>query len=209
MGPKTRLFCNLCGQAHQPVPLKPGEEALCARCGAVLAQGSRLGRPAALAFAITGLIFAPPAALLTFVSAGKLGATRHSLLFTGVGSLWEGGMRSLAVLVLLLGGLIPFALLVTLASIHWPIRLSRKTPNSRIRFQVARLLGHWAIPEVQVLAVLVAFMKLRSVVDIKIGPGFWCYSAMALSLLVAQRSVNFAATSLPDDCRKHNGVSST
>jgi paraquat-inducible protein A len=71
------------------------------------------------------------------------------------------------------------------------------------------LLGHWAIPEVQVLAVLVAFMKLRSVVDIKIGPGFWCYSAMALSLLMAQRSVNFAATSLPDDCRKHNGVSST
>jgi hypothetical protein len=34
-------------------------------------------------------------------------------------------------------------------------------------------------------------MKLGSVVDISIGPGFWCYCAMALSLLIAQHSFNF------------------
>ena len=161
------------------------------RCDAVLAQGSRLGQDAALVFSITGLIFALPATLLTFVSAGKLGAERVSLLFTGVRSLWDGGMRSLAILVFLCGGLIPFALLSTLAVIHAPSRLGWPRASFGRLFRIARALEHWAIPEVQVLAVLVAFTKLGSVVDVSIGPGFWCYCAMALSLLIAQHSFDF------------------
>jgi paraquat-inducible protein A len=61
----------------------------------------------------------------------------------------------------------------------------------RFLFRVARVLQHWAIPEVQVLAILVALMKLGSVVEVTIGPGFWCYCAMALSLLIAQHSFDF------------------
>ena len=186
-----RLTCHLCGQEHRLISLEAGERALCVRCNAVLAKGSRLGPDVALVFSITGLILAPPAALLTFVSAGKLGASRISLLFTGVGSLWDGGMRSLAVLVLLCGGVLPLLLLAALAAVHAPSRLGLEGGGPRTLLRVAHVLGHWAIPEVQVLAVLVALTKLGSVVDVRLGPGFWCYCAMALSLLVAQRSFEF------------------
>jgi paraquat-inducible protein A len=54
-----------------------------------------------------------------------------------------------------------------------------------------RPLEHWAIPEVQVLAVLVALVKLHSVVNLQVGPGFWSYCAMTLALLVAQNSSEF------------------
>ena len=197
MDPISRLTCHLCGQEHRRIHLVPGERALCVRCDAVLAKGSRLGPDAALVFSVTGLIFAVPAALLTFVSAGKLGAERISLLFTGVGSLWEGGMRSLAVLVFLCGGLIPFTLLATLAAVHAPSRLGWPKARFHLLFRTARALEHWAIPEVQVLAVLVALMKLGSVVELTIGPGFWCYCAMALSLLVAQHSYNLDSVDGP------------
>jgi paraquat-inducible protein A len=160
------------------------------RCEAVLAQGTRLGPDTALVFSITGLVFALPAALLPFVSAGKLGDERISLLFTGVWSLWDGGMCPLAILVFLCGGLLPFALLATLAVLHASSRLSWQG-DFRPLFRVARVLQHWAIPEVQVLAVLVALMKLGSLVEVTIGPGFWCYCAMALSLLIAQHSFDF------------------
>jgi len=163
------------------------------RCEAVLAQGTRLGPDTALVFSITGLVFALPAALLPFVSAGKLGDERISLLFTGVWSLWDGGMCPLAILVFLCGGLLPFALLATLAVLHASSRLSWQG-DFRPLFRVARVLQHWAIPEVQVLAVLVALMKLGSLVEVTIGPGFWCYCAMALSLLIAQHSFDFDST---------------
>jgi paraquat-inducible protein A len=191
MDSTARLACHLCGQEHRPIHLEPGEKALCVRCEGVLAQGTRLGPDTALVFSITGLLLAAPAALLPFVSAGKLGDERISLLFTGVWNLWDCGMGPLAVLVFLFGGLLPFALLATLAVLHTSSRLGWKNNDLHFLFRVARVLQHWAIPEVQVLAVLVALMKLGSVVEVTIGPGFWCYCAMALSLLIAQHSFDF------------------
>ena len=38
------------------------------------------------------------------------------------------------------------------------------------------------------LAVLVAMVKLGSLITITIGPGFWCYAAMSLALLLGLRS---------------------
>jgi paraquat-inducible protein A len=188
------LTCHLCGQDHRPVHLKPGEKARCVRCGAVLAQGTRSGSDAALVFSITGLILLVPAVLLPFVSAGKLGDERVSLLFTGAGQLWHGGMRSLAALVVICGGFLPLVLLATLAVLHLPPRPGWTPTGYGYLFRIARVLEHWAIPEVQVLAVLVALMKLGSVVDVTIGPGFWCYCGMALFLLLAEHSFDFDRT---------------
>ena len=48
------------------------------------------------------------------------------------------------------------------------------------------------------MAVLVVLMKLGSVVEVTIGLGFWCYCAMALSLLIAQHSFDFdSAVTIP------------
>jgi paraquat-inducible protein A len=169
------------------------------RCGTVLARSTRRGPDTALVFSITGLALALPAALLPFVSAGKFGAERISLLFTGVKFLWNSGMRALAVLVLLCGGLLPLAYLVILAVLHAPTRLDRQKNGFRLLHRSANGLEHWAIPEVQVLAVLVALIKLGSIVDVAIGPGFWCYCAMVFSLLIAQHTSRFnPAIPLPD-----------
>ncbi len=164
------------------------------RCDAVLAQGVRARSHTALVFAITGLALAWPAALLPFVSAGKFGAERISLLFTGVRILWNSGMRALAVLVLLCGGLLPLAYLVILAVLHAPTRLDRQKSCFRLLVRSANGLEHWAIPEVQVLAVLVAMIKLGSIVNVAIGSGFWCYCAMVFSLLIAQHTSRFNPT---------------
>lgn len=191
MGKDANLTCRLCGHEHRPVLLAPCERALCAQCGSLMATEGRFGRDAALVFSITGLILALPAALLPFVIAGKLGDERVCRLFTGVGALWDNGMRALAVLVLLCGALLPVALLGAMAFLHLPARLKWLAANKPFPARIVHILEHWAFPEVQVLAVLVALMKLGDLVDITIGPGFWCYCAMAVCLVLAQRSFDF------------------
>jgi paraquat-inducible protein A len=187
------LTCQLCGQEHSPATLEPGQSARCARCSTVMARSRRLGPEAPLVFSVTGLILAVPACLLPFMGAGKLGDQRTSILFTGVGALWSDGMRSLALLVLFCGGVVPILLLSSLVILLAPGRfyflMFAKAELSRL----SSFLERWAIPEVQVLAVLVALMKLGSQVHVTIGAGFWCYCAMSLSLLLALRGIDTEA----------------
>jgi len=160
-----------------------------------MAKAPTLGPDATFVFAVTGLILAVPSALLPFVGAGKLGNVRMSHLLTGVGALWENGMQEVALLVLLCGGLLPVALLAVLAALHLPARFRWRSPVAGELARAAHILEHWSIPEVQVLAVLVALMKLGSVVDVSVGPGFWCYCGVAVSLIVAEHSFDFDTTS--------------
>jgi paraquat-inducible protein A len=191
MGPHAHFTCHLCGQEHRLALLRRNEKALCTRCDAVIAKGGRFGPDAALAFSVTGLILAVPAMLLPFVGAGKLGNERTSFLFTGVGALWDHDMRMVAVLVLMCGGVLPICLLWILACLHAPKHIGWRPTGTGQFYRAARLLEQWSIPEVQVLAILVALMKLGSVVEVTIGPAFWCYCGMALSLIMAQQSFDF------------------
>ena len=177
----------MCGHAHRFPVLRPGESAQCVRCDTMLAHGSRLGGDAAVAFTVTGVLLAVPATLLPFIEVSKFQATRSSYAFSGVWAMWDAGMPLIAVWVFLCGLVVPFVLLGTLSALLLPRRLGwhNETPAWLLRF--ARALEHWAMPEVQVLAILVALAKLGSLVNVQPGPGLWCYAAMAGCMLTAWR----------------------
>lgn len=178
----------MCGYDHQPIHLKSGERAQCVRCDAVIAQSPRVGGDATLVYALTGLILAVPALLLPFITAGKFGQERGGLLLTGVEGLWTNHKPFLAIWVLLCGTVVPIGLLTILAGALLPARLGWTGKPGNFVARTAHALGYWAIPEVQVLAVLVALMKLGALVQVKIGAGFWCYIGMSICVLLAWRS---------------------
>jgi paraquat-inducible protein A len=186
------LVCSLCGQEHREVRLAPGESASCGRCGAMLERRGLFGPDATMAYAVTGLIFSVPAAVLPFMTAEKLGDERVGFLFTGMVYLWGHGMALLAIPVLLFGFLLPVCLLGTFGALMAGARLGLRPTHAQGVHRAARVAVHWAMPEVQVLAVLVALMKLGSVVDVTIGPGFWCYAAMSVFLLLAWRTFDLS-----------------
>ena len=195
--PGPRLTCRVCGRTHAAVQLAPGERATCVRCGSPLAKGSRFGLDKALAYAATGLILAVPATLLPFVTVAKLNHERVGGLFTGVATLWTHGMRMVGVWVAVCGALIPFLLLGTLAALALPARLGLKHTVSKRLSVAAHAFQHWAMPEVQVLAVLVALVKLHTLVNVTIGPGFWCYAAMSFMIMLAWHSFDLESVAAP------------
>jgi paraquat-inducible protein A len=181
------MACPWCGQLHERIPLRPGDTCQCVRCNAPLARGRASNWLVTLAWALTGLILWVPANLLPIVSVSQLGTTHHSLLFTGATALWREGMPWIAVLVTLCGIVAPLLLLLALLFLLVPITLSR--PSARLGLVVRWLhaLELWSIPEVYLLAVLVAFIKLGDVVHAEPAAGLGCHVAMSLALLIAWR----------------------
>ncbi len=184
------LTCPHCGQTHTLPNLAAGERAMCVRCDTTLARGARLGGESALAFAVTGLCLAVPATLLPFVEVSKFSADRVSTAFSGVRALWDNGMHLLALWVFLCGLLVPYLLLGALTGILLLLR-TRPDPEGcapQLLLRIVRAFEHWSLPEVHVLAVLVAFAKLGSLVHVNPGPGLYCYAAMSACLLTAWSS---------------------
>jgi paraquat-inducible protein A len=56
-----------------------------------------------------------------------------------------------------------------------------------------RALELWSIPEVYLLAVLVAFIKLDTLAPAQPAAGLWCHAGMSVALLVAWRRFDLDA----------------
>lgn len=180
------ITCPLCGRLHHAIAARVGEHAFCADCGSPLPRPDR--RPdTALAFTITALILALPAVQLPLVVVRKFGAEHASYLWTGVRALWQQGMPLLSVWVALCGIAVPLALLATLLLLVFAPPADVGSPP-RFWRRAAQALQHWSMPEVQVLAVLVAFVKIGALVHVSPGAGLWFYGAMTLAMLFAWRS---------------------
>lgn len=187
------LACPWCGQLHQRVPLRPGDTARCVRCTSALATGRASNWIVTLAWVLTGLILWVPANVLPLVSLSQFGAAHESQLASGVTGLWQHGLPWIAVLVALCGIIAPFLLLLVLAALLIPIALRHPSTRPRLLIRWLRALELWSIPEVYLLGVLVAFIKLGDVVPAAPGAGLWCHAAMSIALFIAWRRFDIDA----------------
>jgi hypothetical protein len=185
MGFSGQLFGNrkLFKNNRRPISLT-----MTGRINGNRAQGWRIFEgDVVLPLVLTGLILMVPAATLPIVTVSRFGSEHTGLLFSGVGALWRLGMPALGVWVLICGSLAPMALLVILASLRLREGQGR-TATLRPLSKIALVVAEWTMPEVQVLAILVAVAKIGSLVEISLGAGFWCYFGMSIALLGAWSS---------------------
>ncbi|MFG0275314.1 MAG: paraquat-inducible protein A [Phycisphaerales bacterium] len=158
----SRIPCRFCGLVQSVPELRERESARCARCAATLSRRAPRSVDRTLALALAGLVLFIPAnayAILTFSVVGRSNANQ---LLTGVGGLLENGAYIVGALVLLASVLAPLGRLVLAVAILLPVRLGRPDLSSARLQHLHDELATWAMLDVYLLAIVVAYAKLTN-----------------------------------------------
>ena len=181
-----RIACHFCGLSQIGRELREGERGRCARCGSTISHRKISSISRTLVWCICGLILFLPAnahSVLTFTAFGRWNDSR---LMTGIHGLYEDEAYIVGSLVLIASILAPLALFICGVALLLPIQLGLPRLTKPGLQKVFESLGHWAMLDVYLLAVIVAYAKLSNFGDSSLNPGLYLLLGLiAVSLLVA------------------------
>lgn len=183
------IACPGCDLLQRLPPVPPGGRARCPRCGEVLASSPRdhFDRPLALslAAAIT-LVVANTTPLMSLSAVGRHADTT---ILGGALMMWTQGQPLTAALVAFCTALAPAAYLALMCTVLIAVR---RSPAPAWVGQLLRLAEHshaWSLPEVMLLGILVALVKIADLATVEAGIGL--YSTGTLLILLAALAVSF------------------
>lgn len=182
--------CPGCGRFQLVPALEPGVTARCVRCATVLRRTrvDSLARALALNFACLALIVILWTAMLMRVSTA--GIVHETTLLSGPVELVRQGLWPLAIAVAFTTALAPVAKHLGLIYVIAALKLRLPWPGLPQVFRFARRIGIWAMMEVLLLGVFVAFTKLGDLVHMEIGPAVYALIGLTIVVVWADASLD-------------------
>ena len=195
---QTLIICEQCDSVYSRLSLARDESAFCRQCGAVLHRGSRLTTRDLLALTLAAAILFVVANAAPAIRITVSGMHNEVTLWEAVAALWHG----YAVVMGVLAGIALIAVpALQIALLLWVLgfaALDRRAPGAAICLRLLHAMRPWSMIEVFMLGVLVAIVKLSSLLHVVPGPG--TYATMALAILlavIAKRDVRSLWSRLP------------
>ena len=188
-GALPMIACHECGTVQHMRALPEGGAARCARCGATLYRQRRDSIEHTLLLTLAALILFVIANTFPFLTFELEGNADTSTLLTGVRSLYEQGMWPLAVLVLLTATLVPLAWLLSTAYVLLPLWLGRVPWGVAQVFRFTELLRPWAMMEVYLLGVIVAYVKLSDLARLELGIALFAFVGLIVVMIAAEAAL--------------------
>jgi paraquat-inducible protein A len=177
--------CRGCGQAQLVPALGPDMRSDCVRCGTALRRTRRdpLNRCLALTAAALVLFAVVWFGMLMKVSAA--GIEHTTTLISGPIELVRSGLWPIALVVGFTTAVAPLGKFAGMLYVLVGLRLPKPPPNLRGVFLFARSMGTWAMLEVLLLGVFVAYTKLGDLVHIEVGPAVYALGLLTLVIVWA------------------------
>ena len=188
-GALPMIACHECGTVQHMRALPEGGAARCARCGATLYRQRRDSIEHTLLLTLAALILFVIANTFPFLTFELEGNADTSTLLTGVRSLYEQGMWPLAVLVLLTATVVPLAWLLSTAYVLLPLWLGRVPWGVAHVFRFTELLRPWAMMEVYLLGVIVAYVKLSDLARLELGIALFAFVGLIVVMIAAEAAL--------------------
>lgn len=204
------LACGDCGLRHGAASVPAGHVARCGRCGAVLLQRFGAAREFSLALAVTGLILAAVANLMPLMSLSIKGRLQEASLASGAVALAQDGLWPLAALIMITTVVVPLIKLGGVCYVLLTPGGARPPRHARTLFRWLEKLHPWAMIEVYLLGVFVAYVKLSDIATIQVGAALYALGALMLAMATLDATLDVEAVwqrLAPDAGRRAEGGS--
>lgn len=183
------IACHECDALYRREPLRPGEQARCRRCGALLYRRVRNARDRALALFLASLVLLLLAHAFPFLALKVAGLSQQDHVIGSGLSLVAFGMPELGTVVFLTSTLFPFLTIVGTLYLLVGQRAGIVLPGVRPVFRVVHALGPWSLLGVFMLGTLIAVVKLRDIATVVPGPGLFAFGALVLVYAAARANL--------------------
>lgn len=185
--PSVPLFaCHDCGLVHRVSGLADGTTAVCTRCGSVLFRHRENSIEHALALNLAALLLFAVANTYPLMTLRLGGREQATTLWRGVTALHETGMTGLAGLVFLVAILVPLLKITGAIAVLATVRAGRRPSWLAPAFRRVVALRPWAMSEVYLLGLIVAWVKLRDLATIELDIALFALVTMILIMIWAE-----------------------
>jgi paraquat-inducible protein A len=190
--PGTLRECFGCGQFQILPELAQGMRSRCVRCGTTLRRRcvDTIDRSLALNIAAVALFVVVWTGMLMKVS--TMGIVHETSLTSGPIELVRQGLWPLAVAVGFTTALAPLAKFASMIYVLCALKFDMALPKLPQIFLLARRLGVWAMLEVLLLGVFVAYTKLGDLVSISVGPAVLALGGLTIVVIWADLALDAA-----------------
>lgn len=177
------MACHECDLLVTKSDLETNTQLVCPRCGSVVLESKTASISRTLALVITGLLFYLPANFLPILKLEIMGISSYNTIFSAAVSIYQGGLKIVALMVFFCSMLAPLISLILLLIIILSAQTGRFTKVLPYLFRAHGHLDSWAMLEVYMIALLVAAIKLLDMAQIHMGMGLLCFIGLMLTYL--------------------------
>lgn len=184
------IACHDCDLLQRQVALQPHEVARCSRCGSVLYRCRNNSINRTLMLSLAALIMFVLANIFPFMTLELHGRQQGCLLITGVIELYKSEMFGLSLLVFLINILFPLLKIIGNLYVLLPLQYNWRPWKISQVFRVVETFAPWAMTEVYMLGVLVAYVKMEEMAVIIPGLALYSFAALIIFMTAASAALS-------------------
>ena len=177
--------CPDCGLFQHLPRLPANGEANCLRCDATLQRTRPNSFNRALALTASAFILYFVAILAPFLSVDIFGQQRQTTMLSLPSAFWDNGAWELAIIVTITAIVAPLAKIVVMLSVLLGLRTANPPRSLPLIFKWYRRIGPWAMVEVFLLGVFVAFTRLGAIATVETGVALYAVAALMMVMVSA------------------------
>ncbi len=177
--------CPECG-LFQVIPAIPARsKASCLRCDATLRERRTNSATYALALAVTSLVLYLVATMAPFLFVDIAGQQRQTTMLSLPVAFWLDGAWELALVVLTTTIIMPLLKIAIMITVLAGLRAEHPPGFLPQVFKWYERIGPWAMIEVFLLGVFVAFTRLGAIATVDVGEALYAIAALMFTLVAA------------------------